>query len=230
MHIGNVDLTFLGHDGFLIRSEAVSLVVDPFHVSGSHAPVDFVLITHGHFDHCSIEDIRRFVGPGTTVIGPADIQSTILKLEQIHLQPIEPGDILERASIKIEAVPAYNLTKFRDSDKKIVFHSKQERFVGYVIKIGSTVIYHAGDTDLIPEMHNLTGHGRRGNRFVALLPVSGTYVMTAEEAVEAALVLKPELAIPMHYGAGVVGTIDDAHRFVELCRDKGIHAEALHKQ
>lgn len=229
MQIGTLDLQFLGHDGFLLTSDETSIVIDPFHVTGTHKPVDLVLITHDHFDHCSIEDIRKFVGPGTTVVGPAGIQSAILKLEDVRLQPIEPGDVLELGTIKIEAVPAYNLTKFRDPEKKIVFHSKQERFVGYVVKVGSTIVYHAGDTDLIPEMHNLTGHGKRGNTFIALLPVSGTYVMTPEEASEAALVLKPDVALPMHYGAGVVGTVEDARRFVELCKDKGIHAELLEK-
>ncbi len=229
MRIGTLDLRFLGHDGFLLSSEETSIVIDPFHVTGAHKPVDLVLITHDHFDHCSIEDIRKFVGPATTVVGPAGIQSAIVKLEGVRLQPIEPGDVLELGTIKIEAVPAYNTTKFRDPEKKIVFHSKQERFVGYVIKVGSTIVYHSGDTDLIPEMHKLTGHGKRGNTFIALLPVSGTYVMTPEEASEAAFILKPDVALPMHYGAGVVGTIEDARRFVELCRDKGIHAELLEK-
>ncbi|MEK6858628.1 MAG: MBL fold metallo-hydrolase [Nanoarchaeota archaeon] len=230
MNINGLTLDFLGHDGFVIRSEHVSIAIDPFHVPASLEPVDLILITHGHFDHCSVEDIHTLLGPKTVVVGPADIQSAILKIEGAHLQPIEPGDLLEFGTVKVEAVPAYNLTKFRDAEKKVVFHDKRERFVGYVITHGSTIIYHAGDTDVIPEMHKLTGHGKQGNRFIALLPVSGTYVMTAEEAAEAASLLKPDVAIPMHYGAGVVGTVDDARRFVELCRDSGLHAEILEKK
>lgn len=229
MHIGNAELNFLGHDGFIIRSSHLSIAVDPFHVSADIAPVDLILITHGHYDHCSVEDIRKLARTGTSVVGPADIQSAILKIEGVTLQPIEPGDMVEFGSIKIEAVPAYNLNKYRDPEKKVVFHAKKEQFLGYVITIGSTVIYHAGDTDLIPEMHRLTGHGKQGNHFVALLPVSGTYVMNYEEAADAAALLKPEIAIPMHYGAGVVGTIEDARHFVELCKDKGLHAEILEK-
>lgn len=228
MKVGGADIHFLGHDGFLIRSETMSLAIDPFRI-GRVDPVDLILITHGHYDHCSIEDIRKLSRQGTTIVGPADIQSAILKVESVALHPIEPGDKLEFGSIKIEAVPAYNLDKYRDPEKKIHFHSKKERFVGYVITLGTTILYHAGDTDLIPEMHKLTGHGKQGNHFVALLPVSGTYVMTAEEAAEAVVLLKPEIAIPMHYGAGVVGTLEDAQRFVDLCRDQGIHAEVLEK-
>lgn len=228
MELGSATIDFLGHNGFLIKAGTTTLVIDPFHVAHAE-PVDLILITHSHFDHCSIEDIKRFVGPRTVVIGPADIQSTILKIEGVRLQPIEPGDSMEFDSLKIEAVPAYNVTKFRDSEKKIPFHGKQEGFVGYLIKKGSTVIYHAGDTDFIPEMQKLTGHGKQGNTFIALLPVSGKTVMSSDEAAEAAALLKPEIAIPMHYGTGVMGTLKDAERFVELCRDEGIHAEILEK-
>lgn len=230
MKFNAFDISFLGHDGFLLRSEHVSLVIDPFRVSGHHEPVDMILITHGHFDHCSVEDIKLFSRPGTTVIGPADIHSTIAKIEGVSLHTIEPGDEATFGRLKVEAVPAYNLTKFRDSEKKIHFHEKKERFVGYVLTLDSTIVYHAGDCDLIPEMHKLTGYGKQGNHFAALLPVSGTYVMTAEEAAEAAALIKPEVAIPMHYGSGVVGTRDDAQRFVDLCRDQGIHAEVLEKE
>jgi L-ascorbate metabolism protein UlaG (beta-lactamase superfamily) len=54
---------------------------------------------------------------------------------------------------------------------------------------------------------------------IALLPVSGTYVMTAEEAIKAALDINPKVAIPMHY-ASIVGTKDDAKRFAEGLKGK----------
>jgi len=65
--------------------------------------------------------------------------------------------------------------------------------------------YHAGDTDFIPEMNKLDVD-------IAFLPVSGTYVMTADEAVQAAMAINPKIAIPMHYGA-IVGSQDDAKKF-----------------
>ncbi len=95
---------------------------------------------------------------------------------------------------KITAVPAYNLDK--------PYHPREAGGVGYLVTIDGFTYYHAGDTDHIPEMHRLSAD-------VALLPVSGTYVMTAEEAVAAALVIKPAIAIPMHYGT-LAGTPDDA--------------------
>ena len=144
-----------------------------------------------------------------------------MKIEGIRLEVIEIGDKIDLGNIKVEAVAAYN------KDKE--FHPKSEGWLGYVIKYGEVILYHAGDTDFIPEMSKLSGYGKHGNKFVALLPVSGTYVMDVEEAAEAASVISPDLAVPMHYGAGVAGTIEDAKRFIELCKEKGLKAEILEK-
>src|SRR3989344_2609633 len=231
MKIGEVELSWLGHDGFIITNGASGkrIAIDPYNVGENIDKADIIFITHEHYDHCSVKDIQKLSRAGTKVIGPAHIQSAITKVENVELHVIAVGDVVDFEDLKIEAVPAYNLNKYRDPAKKIVFHPKSEGYAGYVIKMGNVVIYHIGDSDLIPEMQKLTGYGKQGNHFVALLPVSGQTVMTAEEAAEAAALLKPEIAIPMHYGSGVVGTLEDAQRFVELCREKGIRAEILEK-
>ena len=97
------------------------------------------------------------------------------------------------------------------------------------MKINGTLIYHAGDTDVIPEMHRLTGYNSQAKNFVALFPVGGRYTMTAEEAFEAAKIIKPTLAIPMHWGS-VVGSKDDAEEFKELCKEEKINCEILEKE
>ncbi len=227
MRIDNVELSYLGHDGFSLKN-GKHIIIDPLNVSKNVKKADVILITHDHFDHCSIKDIQALSQQGTIVICPPHVQSAVAKVEGIHLQLIEVGDTIEMGDIKIEAVPAYNTNKYRDPAKKLVFHPKSEGYVGYLIKMGKVIIYHSGDTDVIPEMKNLTGYGKHGNQFVALLPVSGTYVMDADEAHEAAGIINPDLAIPMHYGA-VVGTLEDAQRFVDLCRADGIRAELLEK-
>ena len=227
MRIGEVNLDYLGHDGFLITN-GKRIAIDPYNVSANVERVDVILLTHDHHDHCSVKDIERLSKEGTIVVGPPHVQSAVMRVEGVQLHPVERGDSLELEDIKIEVVPAYNVNKFRDEARKIVFHPKSEGYVGYVIKLGNVVIYHAGDTDFIPEMHKLSGYSKKDNKFVALLPVSGTYVMDAEEAVEVADILHPDIAIPMHYGA-VVGTVDDAQRFVHMCKERGIHAEILAK-
>jgi L-ascorbate metabolism protein UlaG (beta-lactamase superfamily) len=133
---------------------------------------------------------------------------------------MEPGQEIGIGEIKIQGFPAYNPNK--------KFHQKSENWLGYIIQFGNTVIYHSGDTDFIKEMEKLTGYNKKGNFFVALLPVGGTYTMNAEEAAKAAALIKPSLAVPMHYGT-IVGSASDAEKFVKLCEEKGIKAEILEK-
>ena len=206
MKIANVEINFLGHSGFLI-SNGMKIVIDPYNISGEVEKADLILITHSHYDHCSIKDIEKVVKQGSVVICTADSQSKIMKIEGVRIEIIESGDEIDMGNVKIEAVPAYN--KYKE------YHPKSEGWVGYIIKMGNLIIYHSGDSDFIPEMEKLSGYGKQENEFVALLPVSGKYVMDAEQSAEAASVINPDLAIPMHYGAGVVGTKEDAEHFVE---------------
>ncbi len=221
MKVGNIEIKFLGHSGFMI-SNGKKIVIDPYNVSNKVEKADMILITHSHYDHCSIKDIEKLSKDGTLVIATADSQSKILKVEGVDMNIVEVGDKLEFGNIKIETIAAYNKSKD--------FHPKSEGWIGYIIKMGNVVIYHAGDSDFIPEMQKLSGYGKHGNEFVAMLPVSGTYVMDPEEAAEAASMISPDLVIPMHYGAGVVGSIEDAKNFVEICREKGLRAEVLEKE
>jgi L-ascorbate metabolism protein UlaG (beta-lactamase superfamily) len=121
---------------------------------------------------------------------------------------VEPGDTLQVHDVGIEAVPAYNTNKFRQPG--VPFHPKEAKHVGYVVEVGGQRVYHAGDTDEIPEMAGLEVD-------IALVPVSGTYVMTADEAAEAIKAIQPKVAIPMHIGRGVAGSPGDLERFRDRC-------------
>ena len=186
------NITWLGHDGFLIKGDGKAIVIDPFQVKKCE-PADVILVTHEHYDHCSPEDIQKVQEASTVIVTEAD---SAKKLSG-DVRVVQPGDKLTVSGIQIEAVPAYNTNKN--------FHPKQNGWLGFVLIVDGVRIYHAGDTDLIPEMDSIKAD-------IALLPVSGTYVMTAEEAVKAAKIIKPKLVIPMHYGA-IVGSEDDARRF-----------------
>ncbi|MBU0760769.1 MAG: MBL fold metallo-hydrolase [Nanoarchaeota archaeon] len=221
MQIKGINIEFLGHSGFLISSESKRIAIDPYNISDNIPKADLILVTHSHYDHCSIKDIEKIKKDRTVIVIPADAQSKITKIKDVEMQIIEPGDELKIGNTKIEAIPAYNTNKD--------FHPKREGWLGYLIKLKEIIIYHAGDSDKIPEMKNLTGYGKHGNEFIALLPVSGKYVMDAEEAAEVASFLSPTIAIPMHYGAGVAGTTEDAEKFVKLCKEKGLKAEVLEK-
>lgn len=226
---GGVKLDFLGHSGFVIsygtNGNAKRIVIDPYNVSesASNEKADFILITHSHYDHCSIKDIEKLKKETTVIICPADVQSKITRIENIKMELIEAGEEISLGNLKIEAVQAYNTNEERK------FHTSKDGWVGYVVKIGEVIIYHSGDSDKTKEMERLSGYGKEGNEFIALLPVSGKFVMGPEEAAEVAGILGVKLVIPMHYGAGVDGTIEDAQRFVEICKQEGIDARILEK-
>jgi L-ascorbate metabolism protein UlaG (beta-lactamase superfamily) len=221
MQTRGIDIQFLGHSGFLISTETKKIAIDPYNISDKVPQVDLILITHSHYDHCSIKDIEKISKEGTIAIVTADSQSKITKVKNLEIQIIESGDEIKFGSLKVEAIPAYNIDK--------EFHPKREGWLGFILKFKDTIVYHAGDTDKIPEMQNLTGYGKHGNEFIVLLPVSGKYVMDPEEAAEIASLLSPDLVIPMHYGAGVAGTIEDAKRFISLCQRVGLKAQILEK-
>lgn len=186
-------LHWLGHATFRLDRPAV-VYIDPWNLPADSPPADLILVSHDHFDHCSPDDIE-LVRRETTVI--VANPSAAAKLRS-PVRVLQAGRSLQAAGIGVEAVPAYNL------DKK--FHPRQAGHIGFVLTLEGERLYFAGDADLIPEMEGLACD-------VALLPVSGTYVMTADEAVRAAGVIRPRVAVPMHYGAGVAGTADDAERF-----------------
>lgn len=193
---GNIH--WLGHDAFRIEGEQV-IYTDPFKIK-KKGVADIILITHEHYDHCSPEDVKKIQGPDTVILSPADCAAKL----QGNIKVVKPGDKIEVRGVMIETVPSYNTNK--------QFHTKDRGWVGYVFTAKGQRIYIAGDTDYIPEMKNIRAD-------IALLPVSGTYVMTADEAAQAALDIKPKVAIPMHYGS-IVGTKEDALKFAKKLKGK----------
>ncbi|MCF8060952.1 MAG: MBL fold metallo-hydrolase [Deltaproteobacteria bacterium] len=189
-------IAWLGHDGFRIDG-SLTVYIDPYKISPGPQG-DLILITHEHFDHCSPDDVSLIQGPHSVVVTePLSAQ----KLSG-DVRAVSPGERLELGKASVQAVPSDNTDK--------AFHPRANNWLGFVLEMDGARIYHAGDADFIPEMADLEVD-------VALLPVSGTYVMTWEQAVEATRAIRPGLAIPMHYGT-VVGDEQDARRFESALR------------
>lgn len=189
-------IRWLGHSGFMIKGKR-TVYIDPFQLKFPDIG-DLILVTHDHSDHCSPEDIKWLRKGSTVIVCPPSCAGEF----EGDIRSVKAGDLLSVKSMNVQVVPAYNLDK--------EFHPRSAGGVGYVLTTAEGLrIYHAGDTDLIPEMEDIEAD-------VALLPVGGKYTMDAAEAAEAANLIKPRLAIPMHWGT-IVGTKQDAERFVELC-------------
>ncbi len=189
---------WLGHDSFYVQGSKV-VYFDPWEI-GDGPKADLVLVSHDHFDHCSPDDVAKVSKPETVIVTePASAE----KLSG-NVKVLKPGETLDAAGMKVTAVPSYN------TDKD--FHPKANNWLGFVVELDGVKIYHTGDSDYIPEMNDLEVD-------IALIPVSGTYVMDADQAITAARAIKPKIAVPMHYGK-IVGSEDDAKKFAEALKNE----------
>ena len=146
---------------------------------------DIILVTHSHKDHCKSVTVNRLIHKNTLIVAPKRCLKELGK----DIKVIKPGEEITLEDIKIKAVESYN-TKQGSSTRKL--HHKGNG-VGFLINIDDKTIYHAGDTDFIPEMKEL------GVIDVVLLPIGGTFTMDIDEATRAAMAIKPKVVIPMHY-------------------------------
>lgn len=199
-------LKWLGHASFLLEGELV-VYIDPWKLENAKdlPKADLILLTHSHYDHYSLEDIEAVSTDYTVVFGTPDTKGSEEFAEFHEVRPRQEFGIGE---LNVISVRAYNTTK--------PFHPKENEWVGYLLEVGGKRIFIAGDCDAIDE------HRKLGDIDVAVVPVSGTYVMTADEAARDVIEhIKPKVAVPCHYGA-IVGTEKDAKEFVDFVSAKGI--------
>ena len=192
------EIEHIGHASFRISAEGKVIYIDPYEIEGEPHDATAVLCTHEHFDHCSPDDIAKVAGESCVILAPEGCRANVERPGKFVA--VATGGEYDAAGVPVRAVPAYNIEK--------AFHPKSRGDVGYVVSIGGETVYHAGDTDLIPEMEGLAPD-------VALLPVGGTYTMNAEEAARAFKKIGAKRAIPMHFGS-VAGSKADAERFMKL--------------
>jgi len=185
-----------------IRSGNKVIYIDPYRLD-EFEKADMIFITHDHGDHLSANDIKKIAGPETRFIVSNVCEAKLKSAGYSNIKTVNPGDKLKIDNISVEAVPAYNVGKS--------FHPKKQNHVGFVLTLEGVRIYHAGDTNRIPEMKNFSCD-------IALVPLGQTYTMNnVEEAVEAIKDVKAKIAIPFHYG-GAEGSKEDAVIFRDLLK------------
>ncbi len=177
-------LKWLGHASFVFKEKDKVVYIDPFKITNASKKADIIFITHSHFNHLNMEDIDK-VSKGTTkFVAPRE---SATKLEKRHVLAVEPNKEYEIDGIKFSTLPAYNTTSSR-LDK----HPKANGWVGYVIHTNGKSLYHAGDTEEVPEMAKIRVD-------LALLPMDGTYTMAVEQVIVAAKKMHAVHIAPMHY-------------------------------
>ncbi|MET1124290.1 MAG: MBL fold metallo-hydrolase [Archaeoglobaceae archaeon] len=189
---GAVEIVYLKHACFMLKGSKV-VYIDPYELQGQLDKADVVLATHDHFDHLDMKSLKIISKPETVLVIPKGCF-----VEGYKVCELAVGEEMDLGGVKVKAVPAYNVGK--------PFHKRGE-CVGYIVELDGVRVYHAGDTDRIPEMKKIEVD-------IALLPIGGTYTMDVKEAAEAAKDIKAKYYIPMHFG--IPGTRADPKEFAKL--------------
>ena len=191
-------ITINAHSSIRLAGE-MTVYVDPFKIEAETHDADVICVTHSHFDHFSIEDIRKIANEDTVYVAPETMREEMEKVQLTNCVFMNPYDSIAVDSVKIDAVPSYNTNK--------PMHPKENGWLGYIVEIEDTRIYIAGDTDIIEE-------GKTYECDIAMVPCGGTYTMDASEAAEYVNMISPKVAIPTHYGS-LTGSAESGLEFKE---------------
>ena len=193
-------------------NKGLIIYFDPFKINKDYHEADIIFITHSHYDHYSEEDISKVIKDNTTIVVPKDLEDMVLQFgfAKEHIIVVSPNEEYSVLGINFKTIPAYNANKN--------FHPKSNEWVGYIVNLDQTTYYIAGDTDITEE-------NRQVKCDVAFVPIGGTYTMTYSEAAELINEIKPQIAVPIHYGL-IVGNKEDANNFANLV-DKEIECKIL---
>ena len=185
-----------------IKDKTRTIYVDPFQMKSDPHDADYVFITHSHSDHFSLDDIRKVIKSSTILVVPTKMEGDARELsaEVKNIIPLKPGIYKELSGLEVETIPAYNTVK--------PFHPKRAEWLGYILRIDGKRVYIAGDTGATKEAKHVRCD-------IALVPVGGTYTMDTKRAAELVNIIRPEYAIPTHYGS-IVGKKTDGQTFASL--------------
>ena len=174
---------------------------DPFRIDKSYNDADYIFITHDHWDHFDKDSISKVIKDSTIFIVPMNMKELMSEYSN-EIIYVVPGMDYSMFGLEFRTSYSYNL----DKD----FHPKEKRNVGYIVPIGDTTYYIAGDTDVIPDMESIIAD-------VWFIPIGGTYTMDYKEASELINHAAPRVCIPIHYGT-VVGDKSFGEEFKKLVK------------
>ena len=199
------NINVLCHSAIRLEIDNKIIYIDPYSLTSNANDADLIFITHDHYDHFSIEDIKKVEKSNTIFIIPESMLENAIKsgIKENRIIKIKPKQNYKYENLKIETIPAYNVNK--------KFHPKENNWVGYLIEYNNVVYYIAGDTDI-------TNENKKVKCDIAFVPIGGTYTMNYKEAAKLINEIKPKFVVPIHYGK-IVGTKQDALNFEKLLNE-----------
>ena len=199
------NINVLCHSAIRLEIDNKIIYIDPYSLTSNANDADLIFITHDHYDHFSIEDIKKVEKSNTIFIIPESMLENAIKsgIKENRIIKIKPNQNYKYENLKIETIPAYNVNK--------KFHPKENNWVGYLIEYNNVVYYIAGDTDI-------TNENKKVKCDIAFVPIGGTYTMNYKEAAKLINEIKPKFVVPIHYGK-IVGTKQDALNFEKLLNE-----------
>jgi len=199
------NIEWFGQASIKISTGKSIIYIDPFRIKVKDA-ADIILITHDHRDHLDPASIANLLTEKTVIIAPSSCKEKIEELQATQTRFLNVGDFINVKNIRIEAVSAYNL-------KKKQYHPKSKNYLGYILTTNGIRIYHAGDTERIPEMKNI-------HCDIAMMPLGQKFTMNSvEEAAEAILDVKAKVVIPIHWGL-YEGSSEDVELLKKILANK----------
>lgn len=205
-----MDISINCHSSIKIKSDK-TIYFDPFKIVSEDHDADIIFITHDHYDHFSIEDIKKIEKEDTVFVIPECMYNLLGGENVVTVKPLEKVLVED---YEVYVVPSYNANSS--------FHPKDKEYVGYVVTIEDKRVYVAGDCDLNDD-------NKKVKCDIALLPIGGKYTMDYRQAAELTNIINPEIVIPTHYG-DIVGSFEDVDNFKELVNDNIIIDVKIEKE
>lgn len=175
-----------------------NIYFDPYHITEEKHDAEIIFITHSHYDHFSLEDIKKVKNENTLLVIPADSLEESLKIfSEENIIVVSPNEKYNIKNKSFKTIPMYNHEK--------IFHPKSNNWVGYLIELDNTIYYIVGDSDNTEELENVRCD-------ILFIPIGGKYTMDIDEAISATIKINPKLVIPVHYGT-IVGDINSGEIF-----------------
>lgn len=216
-------ITWLGHAAFLLEGSK-RVVIDPFLTGNPNAPVkpeevkvDLIVVTHGHGDH--LGDTVEIAKKNDVPVICIHELSRLLSKKGVEAMGMNIGGTISSSGVSVTMVPAFHSADVEEDDEIISAGMP----AGVIVSMDGVKVYHTGDTDVFLDMQLI---GELHKPDVMLVPIGDVYTMSIPGAVKALELVKPKIAIPMHYNTFPL-IEKDPEEFRKAVEEKGLDVKVV---